>query len=279
MKKFIDRLAAVSSKNESLVCVGLDPDPERMPVSDVFEFNRAIIDATRDLVCTYKPNLAFYESQGIRGLESLKATIDYIRRVAPDVMVLGDAKRGDIDSTNVHHARALFDYWGFDAVTVNGFAGGDALEPFLKYEDRAVFVWCRSSNPSARELQDVGIATCEGEKMPYYDWMSRVVGGWNRRGNVGLVVGATYPDELKAVRSNCPGMPILVPGVGAQTGELDSSVRFALDADRPNMLISSSRGILYASSDRSDFAGAARSATEDLRTSINRVVAAAGRAW
>ena len=191
MKKFIDRLAAVSSKNESLVCVGLDPDPERMPVSDVFEFNRAIIDATRDLVCTYKPNLAFYESQGIRGLESLKATIDYIRKVAPDVMVLGDAKRGDIDSTNVHHARALFDYWGFDAVTVNGFAGGDALEPFLKYEDRAVFVWCRSSNPGARELQDVGIATCEGEKMPYYDWMSRVVGGWNRRGNVGLVVGAT----------------------------------------------------------------------------------------
>lgn len=279
MKKFIDRLAAVSSKNESLVCVGLDPDPERMPVSDVFEFNRAIIDATRDLVCTYKPNLAFYESQGIRGLESLKATIDYIRRVAPDVMVLGDAKRGDIDSTNIHHARALFDYWGFDAITVNGFAGGEALEPFLKYEDRAVFVWCRSSNPSARELQDVGIATCEGEKMPYYDWMSRVVGGWNRRGNVGLVVGGTYPEELKIVRSNCPAMPILVPGIGAQTGELESSVRFALDADRPNMLISSSRGILYASSGKSDFADAARSATEELRTSINRVMAAAGRGW
>ena len=106
MKKFIDRLAAVSSKNESLVCVGLDPDPERMPVSDVFEFNRAIIDATRDLICTYKPNLAFYESLGIQGLKSLKATVEYIRKVAPDVMVLGDAKRGDIDSTNVHHARA-----------------------------------------------------------------------------------------------------------------------------------------------------------------------------
>jgi orotidine-5'-phosphate decarboxylase len=279
LKKFIDRLAAVSSKNESLVCVGLDPDAQRMPVSDVFDFNRAIIDATKDLVCTYKPNLAFYESRGIQGLESLKATVKYIHEVAPDVMVLGDAKRGDIDSTNVHHARALFDYWGFDAVTVNGFAGGEALEPFLEYEDRAVFVWCRSSNPSARELQDAAVVTGDGDKMPYYDWMSRMVGKWNSRGNVGLVVGATYPEELRVVRSNCPGMPILVPGIGAQTGELDSSVKFGLDADRPNMLISSSRGILYASSDVSDFASSARAAAEGLRASINRVLVDEGRGW
>ena len=279
MKSFIDRLAAVSSKSESLVCVGLDPDAQRMPVSDVFEFNRAIIDATKDLVCTYKPNLAFYESRGIQGLESLKATVEYIRRIAPDVMVLGDAKRGDIDSTNVHHARALFDYWDFDAVTVNGFAGGEALEPFLEYEDRAIFVWCRSSNSSARELQDPAVMTGDGDKMPYYDWMSRTVATWNSRGNVGLVVGATYPEELKAVRSNCPGMPILLPGVGAQRGELDNSVKFGLDANLPNILISSSRGILYASSDESDFANAARAAAEDLRTSINRVLENEGRGW
>jgi len=279
LKKFIDRLAAVSSRNESLVCIGLDPDPRRMPTTKLLDFNKAIIDATWDLVCTYKPNLAFYESLGIQGLEALKATVEYIRRVAPDVMVLGDAKRGDIDSTNVHHARALFDYWGFDAVTVNGFAGGEALEPFLEYEDRAVFVWCRSSNPSARELQDVAVVAGDGENMPYYDWMSRTVAGWNSRGNVGLVVGATYPEELKVVRSNCPGMPILVPGIGVQTGELDGSVRFGLDADRPNILINSSRGVLYASSDESDFASAARAAAEALRESINRVLNDEGRGW
>lgn len=279
MKRFIERLAAVSCKNESLVCIGLDPDAGLMPVRDVFDFNRAIVDATRDLVCTYKPNLAFYESRGMEGLESLRATVDYIHEVAPDVMVLGDAKRGDIASTNVHHARALFDYWGFDAVTVNGFAGGESLEPFLEYEDRAVFVWCRSSNSSARELQDAPITTGDGDKMPYYEWMSRIVGSWNSRGNVGLVVGATYPEELKVVRSNCPGMPILVPGIGAQTGELDSSVKFGLDADRPNILLSSSRGILYASGDESDFASAARAAAEDLRTSINRVLVDEGRGW
>lgn len=279
MKSFIDRLAAVSSKSESLVCVGLDPDAQRMPVSDVFDFNKSIIDATKGLVCAYKPNLAFYESRGIQGLESLKATVEYIRRTAPDVMVLGDAKRGDIDSTNVHHARALFDYWDFDAVTVNGFAGGEALEPFMEYEDRAIFVWCRSSNSSARELQDAAVMTGDGDKMPYYDWMSRTVATWNSRGNVGLVVGATYPEELKAVRSNCPGMPMLLPGVGAQSGELDNSVKFGLDADLPNILISSSRGILYASNDESDFANAARAAAEDLRTSINRVLENEGRGW
>ncbi|MCH9010994.1 MAG: orotidine 5'-phosphate decarboxylase, partial [Chloroflexi bacterium] len=150
--------------------------------------------------------------------------------------------------------------------------------PFPDYEEKGVFVWCRSSNEGAGELQDLTVSS-DGAGRRLFELVAERASAWNRHGNVGLVVGATYPEELKAVRSNCPGMPILVPGVGAQTGELDSSVRFALDSDRPNMLISSSRSILYASSDRSDFAGAARSATEDLRTSINRVVAAAGRAW
>ena len=277
LSKFVDKLAAASAANRSLLCVGLDPDPELMAVSDVAAFNRAIVDATRDLVCAYKPNLPFYEALGREGFDALEQTIDHIRDTAPDVVIVGDCKRGDIDSTNERYARALFDVWGFDAATVNAYAGGDSLEPFLEYDDRGVIVWCRSSNPGADDFQDLRSADDDG--MPLYELMAKRASGWNTRGNVGLVVGATYPREIAAVRSHCPGMPLLVPGVGAQGGDLDQSVKFGLDGDRRNLMISSSRGVTYASRSAGDFAEAARSAASRLRDDINAALVSNGAEW
>ena len=278
MSDFVERLRSASRANRSLVCVGLDPDPALMPVRDVSAFNKAIIDATKDLVCAYKPNLPFYEALGRQGLEDLETTVSYIREAAPAAIVLGDAKRGDIASTNVKYAKALFEIWGFDAATVNGYAGGESLEPFFEYDDRGVFVWCRSSNPGAKELQDLRLSTDAGT-LPLYEWVAQRAFRWNSRGNVGLVVGSTYPDEVRVVRGHCPGMPILIPAVGAQGGDLRKSVVFGLDEASPNILVSSSRGIIYASRNEWDFPKAARGAAASLRDRINRILEAEGRGW
>ena len=278
MASFVDKLLKASTVNKSLLCVGLDPDLSLMPIADVFAFNRAIVDATKDLVCAYKPNLAFYEALGLQGLDSLKRTVEYIHEQAPGVVVLGDAKRGDVDNTNVHYAKALFEVWDFDAATVNGFAGGEALEPFLGYEDRGVFVWCRSSNPGAGEFQDMLVSSGEGSG-PLYEWVARRASQWNTRGNVGLVVGATYIEELGKVRALCPDMPILVPGVGSQEGALERAVRLGSDASGRNVIISSSRGVIYASRDKARFAEEARRVALQLRDTINRVLTQEGRGW
>ena len=188
----------------------MDPDPARMPVRDVFEFNRAIIDATQDLVCAYKPNVGFYEGLGEEGQRALRRTLDHIPGRIP---VIGDCKRGDVQPTAASYARAVFDGWGFDAVTVNPYGGRDTVQPFTDYSDRGVFVWCRSSNPGARELQDLIAADpVSGDAHPLYEWVAMRAAAWNASGNVGLVVGATYPEELRRVRELCPDMPILVPG-------------------------------------------------------------------
>ena len=278
MLRFPERLQRASSANQSLVCVGLDPDPELMAIPDVFEFNRAIVDATADLVCAYKPNFPFYEALGIPGLRALESTIDHIRRVAPDVVLIGDGKRGDIGSTNKMYARALFETWGMDAATINAWGGGDSVEPYLEYGDRGVFVWCRSSNPGAAEFQDVRVPF-EGESLPLYEWLAIRSVDWNRAGNVGLVVGATYPEQLGSVRSRCPGMPILVPGIGVQGGDLEQSIVHGLDAETPNLLISSSRGITYRSQDPLRFQDVARDAAVRLKNSINDVLSDEGRFW
>lgn len=278
MTTFPERLRAASEAKRSLVCVGLDPDPDLMAVPDVAVFNAAIVDATKDLVCAYKPNLSFYEALGIDGLRALEKTIRHVRDTAPHAVVLGDAKRGDIASTNVRYASALFDVWGFDAATVNGYAGGESLQPFFDYKDRGVFVWCRSSNEGSREFQDLSL-TDGRETSALYEWMARRAVEWNTTGNLGLVVGGTYPQELARVRAVAPGVPILVPGVGAQSGELDASVRSGLDHDAPNILINSSRGITYASQDKSDFEQVAREAAENLRKRINRILTGEGMAW
>ena len=293
MSKFISRLDSATRTNRSLVCIGLDVDPALMPIPDVRKFNRAIVDATKDLVCAYKPNIAFYEALGLEGLEALRDTVSYIRKVAPDVVLLCDAKRGDIDSTSVRYARAIFDLWDFDAVTVNGYMGGESLSPFFDYADKGVYVVCRSSNPGAQEFQDMMVlpdATelgmdIQGQRMPLYEWMAVRSSEWNSNGNLGLVVGATSPDQLRTVRHRCPGVPILIPGVGAQGGELEMSVKNGIDrsadgsATPPRVLINSARGIIYADRSTGGFPDGARTAAGKLRDEINCVLEQEGAPW
>lgn len=267
MTGWVEKLDSVARQANTLACVGLDPDPALMPVDDVFVFNRSIIDATHDLVCAYKPQLAFYEALGIEGLQALGATVEHIRRVAPEVVVVGDAKRGDIGTTAAAYARAMFEVWDFDVVTVHPYLGRDGTQPFLEYEDRGVLVVCRTSNPGARELQDVKLSSSGGQTV--YQRVAEMASEWNERGNVGLVVGATYPEELAQMRSAHPSMPILVPGVGAQGGDPGVAASAGANADGRGMLVSSSRGIIYASSDKASYPDAARAATLELRDGIN----------
>ena len=261
-KKFVDKLLDISRKNNSLLCVGLDPDPQKLPVKDVFEFNQAIIDATQDLVCAYKPNLAFYEAMGTRGLQALKKTVAFIPQEIP---VIGDAKRGDIGNTAAAYARALFEYYKFDAFTISPYLGYDSVEPFLNYRHGGVFVLCRTSNRSASDFQDL----VDSFGMKFYQSVALKAEEWNRDGNIGLVVGATYPEELKEVRKMCPHMPLLIPGIGAQGGDLELTVKYGIDAHREKAVIVAARQVLYASKGN-DYARAARKVARELRDSINR---------
>jgi len=264
---FLEKLLQAARSNRSLLCIGLDPDPELMPKVDVFQFNRAIIDATSDLVCAYKPNLAFYEALGIEGLKALERTVAYIPKGIP---IIGDAKRGDIGSTARAYARALFETLGFDAATVNPYLGYDSLEPFIEYKEKGVFILCRTSNVGSADFQDLTLTETSG---PLFELVAQRAREWNLYGNLGLVVGATYPEELRRVRHICPEMPLLIPGIGAQGGDLASAVRYGVDAKGEKAIISSSRQILYASRGE-DFAAAAREAALDLRDQVNLYLAA-----
>mgnify|MGYP005835664663 CR=1 FL=1 len=274
-RSFVQRLDTVCKSRRSLVCVGLDPDPTQMPVSDVLGFNKAIIDATHDLVCAYKPNFAFYEALGIPGLQALEGTIEHIRRRAPDAIVIADAKRGDIGNTSKAYARALFDVFGSDAATVSPYLGDDSVQPFLEYADKCVFLLCRTSNAGAKDLQDLPVGQ---PPEPLYVHVARMAKRWNTHGNVGLVVGATYPEELRLVRGVCPDMPILVPGVGAQAGDLAAAVRNGVDARGRLAVVNSSRSIIYASKGP-DYAQSARKAAGSLRDAINTVLEREGKGW
>lgn len=266
---FAQKLREAAKANRSLVCLGLDPDPNLMPPIGVLEFNRAIIEATADLVCAYKPNLAFYEALGAEGIRALHGTLDCI---PPNIPVIGDAKRGDVGHTAGAYARALFEVLRFDAVTVSPYLGYDSIEPFLAYEDRGVFVLCRTSNPGAGDFQDVLCVSGRDEAgQRLYSLVAGKAREWNRRGNVGLVVGATYPKELQEIREMCPDMMLLIPGIGAQGGDLDWAVRHGVDKHGENALFSSSRQILYASKGN-DFAERAREAAEKLRLEISKVL-------
>ena len=275
---FADRLLAASAASRSLLCVGLDPDPEMMAVPDLSAFLREIVDATNDLVCAYKPNLGFFEALGIQGLEALEETLTHIRDVAPTAVVIGDAKRGDIASSSRQYARAMFDRWSFDAVTVNPYTGRDSLEPFFDYRDRGVLVLCRSSNPGGADFQDLVLSGPDGG-IPLYEHVATKSREWNVNGNVGLVVGATYPSELAKVRELCPDMPILAPAVGAQQGGVSEAVASGVAAGGRNLVISSSRSVLYASSDRRDFATSARDAASGLVSQINQTLDKIGKGW
>jgi orotidine-5'-phosphate decarboxylase len=262
---FLEKLALACKKNRSLLCVGLDPDTALMPArTGIFEFNKAIIDATADLVCAYKPNIAFYEAQGNKGLEALYRTREYIPKEIP---VIVDAKRGDIGNTARAYAHSLFDRFNFDAATVSPYLGSDSLEPFIRYRDRSVFILCRTSNKGAEDFQSLPVKTERGLKM-LFEIVAEKVNEWNKNGNLGLVVGATYPEELKLIRERYPEMPLLIPGVGAQGGELKLVVKYGVDAGREKTVINSSRQVLYASNGR-DFAAAAKREAKVLRDKIN----------
>jgi len=249
---FYEWLAETAQRNDSLLCVGLDTQPEQLAgAADQFDFNRRIVDATRDLVCCYKPNFAFYEEAGLGGLEALRRTVAYIHDTAR-VPVILDAKRGDIGSTAAAYARAAFQTWGADALTVNPYLGSDSVAPFTAYADRGVFVLCHTSNPGASDLQ---MLPCPAR--PLYELVAEKAARWG----TGLVVGATYPEALARVRALAPQAWILLPGVGAQGGDLEAALAAGLRDDRLGVIVNASRGIIYA--------GDPRQAALDLRQQIN----------
>src|SRR5665213_196596 len=235
----------------NFLCVGLDGDREKIPESAqresireaLFAFNRTIVESTHDIVGAYKPNTAFYEAYGAEGWAALKDTISYINQFAPDVPVILDAKRADIGNTNKGYAIAAFDDLGADAITVHPYVGAEALAPFLERADKGVIVLCRTSNPGSGEFQDL---ITEGE--PLYVKVARNVAEiWNANNNCSLVVGATYPDELKRIRSIVPDLPILIPGIGAQGGDIGQSVKLAKDSRGKGFIVSTSRAVIFAS--------------------------------
>jgi orotidine 5'-phosphate decarboxylase subfamily 2 len=264
--KFIQRLQKAQQHNNSLLCVGLDVDPARLPQhlrstsNPVVQFNRRIIEATCDLVCAYKLNLAFYEALGERGWQSLQQTLAY---VPAGVLTIGDGKRGDIGNSSERYAKAIFNAFGFDATTVHPYMGYDSIEPFLRYEDRGTFLLALTSNEGSSDFQRL---TFGGK--PFYQKVVQAAVRWNTRRNIGLVVGATHPEELQPIRKLATEMPILIPGVGKQGGDVESAVRYGCNKKGLLAVINASRSILYASNGK-DFATAARKEATKLR---NRIV-------
>ena len=267
---FVEKLSQAIKTNKSLVCLGLDPDVDLIPRGiGIRDFNRAIIDATSDLVCAYKPNLAFYEALGSEGYDILKDTLNHI---PCDVPVIGDAKRGDVGSTARLYAQALFETIGFDAATISPYLGYDCVQWFSSYADKGVLVLCHTSNPGATDFQTVQCLSEDSSVTePLFALVARKAKEWNTNGNVGLVAGATYSESLKQIRGICPDLVLLIPGVGRQGGDLLSAVSFGTDVGRTKTMFASSREILYASDDER-FAESARQATDDLRQRINMML-------
>lgn len=267
---FADKLLAASRKNNSLLCVGLDPDPELMPDVDVVEFGRQIIAATKDLVCAYKPNFAFYEALGTDGLVKLDQTLQHVPSHIP---VIADAKRGDIGNTARKYAHSIFDIFGCDAATVSPYLGYDSIQPFSDYTDKGTFILCHTSNESAPDLQMLRCRMGSTTKnIQLFELVAIKASEWNVNQNIGLVVGATQPTPLKIVREMCPNMPLLIPGIGTQRGNLASAVRNGVDPNGGNAIITSSRQVIYASKGK-DFPSATRLEASKLRTRINQFMA------
>ncbi len=274
---FIDQLAQAQRQNDSLLCVGLDPEPSRFPGAwkgqpeRIYDFCAAIVDATKDLVCAFKPQIAYFASH--RAEDQLERLMAHMRRVAPGVPVILDAKRGDIGSTAEQYAREAFDRYQADAVTLSPFMGFDTMEPFLKYPGKGVILLCRTSNPGGSDLQNLRLADIEGQPRVYEHIARQAQGPWNTNGQMGLVVGATFPEEIARVRELAPTLPLLIPGVGAQGGDAAATVKAGLRTDATGaitgtIIVNSSRAVLYASSG-DDFAGAARQAAQATRQQLN----------
>lgn len=285
----IKKLNKQIDKVNSLVCVGLDSALEKIPSHlqsekyPQFAFNKAIIDATADLVCAFKPNSAFYEAQGEKGMLELKMTFEYIQKKYPDVVTILDAKRADIGTTNLGYISYIFDYLGSDSVTLHPYLGKEALKPFLDRKDKASIILCRTSNPGAGEFQDIVIPNSfrdpnkemlkqvqHDQPFTLYQYIAQQVSQtWNEHNNCMLVVGATYPEEMKKVRSIVGDIPFLVPGIGAQGGDIEKAVKAGLDSKNRGLIINSSRGIIFASKG-DDFAEKAREEALKLKDEINK---------
>ncbi len=269
---FRAQLAHAERVNRSLLCVGLDPDPARFPgamkddPARIYDFCAAIVDATRDVVIAYKPQIAYFAAQGAE--DQLERLIAYIHDSAPDVPVILDAKRGDMGSTAEQYAKEVFDRYRADAVTLSPLLGFDSVEPYLRHEGKGVILLCRTSNPGGADLQDLRLAS--GEKL-YEHIATLAAKKWNRGGEVGLVVGATFPAEIARVRELAPGLPLLIPGIGVQGGDPSATVRAGWRGDAGKttdpIIVSSSRAVLYAD-DGPDFAAASRRAAQAARDEL-----------
>ena len=263
---FLDMLRSASTQNNSMLCVGLDPEPNRFPAGmrgdprKIYDFCAAIVDSTADVACAFKPQIAYFAAHGAE--DQLERLMQHMRCNAPHVPVILDAKRGDIGSTAEQYAKEAFERYGADAVTLSPFMGFDSIEPYLAYHGKGAFLLCRTSNPGGDDLQNQRLGSIEGQPLLYEHVARLAQGPWNRNGQLGLVVGATYPQEIERVRSIAPTLPLLIPGVGAQGGDAVATVRAGLRPDGP-IIVNSSRAILYASGG-DDFAAAARH--EALRT-------------
>lgn len=269
---FLEKLRRSVKANNSLLCVGLDPDPGRLPEAakqsdePLFTFNKAIIDATADLVCAFKPNSAFYEADGAKGVNQLQKTCAYILENYPDIPVLLDFKRGDIGNTNKYYAQSAFDYLGADAVTIQPYMGQEANESYLEHKDKGIFVLCRTSNPGAGEFQDLEI---EGKKL-YQIVAERAVQEWNSNSNCHLVMGSPYPEELTWARQTFgDDVLFLIPGAGTQGGSIEATVKAGINTSSAGMIINSSRQVIYASNGP-DFAKDARQKATELKEEINK---------
>ena len=267
---FIDQLRAAERQNRSLLCVGLDPEPTRFPArlkgdaNKIYDFCARIVDATADLVIAFKPQIAYFAAHRAEG--QLERLMEHIRRVAPQVPIILDAKRGDIGSTADQYAIEAFERYGADAVTLSPFMGFDSVAPYLKYPEKGAFLLCRTSNPGGADLQGQRLASVDGQPLLYEHVASLAQGPWNLNGQLGLVVGATYPAEIERVRALAPTVPLLIPGVGAQGGDAVATVRAGWRADAP-IVVNSSRAICYAS-DGDDFADAARREAQRTRDGL-----------
>ena len=268
---FIERLKAAEQQNQSMLCVGLDPEPTRFPgklkgdASKIYDFCAAIVDATADLVISFKPQIAYFAAH--RAEAQLERLMDHMRRTAPNVPIILDAKRGDIGSTAEQYAIEAFERYGADAVTLSPFMGFDSVAPYLKHHGKGAFLLCRTSNPGGDDLQNQRLASVEGQPLLYEHIARLAQGPWNLNGQLGLVVGATYPLEIERVRAVAPTLPLLIPGVGAQGGDAVATVKAGWRVDAP-IAVNSSRAILYASND-DDFAKAARAAALTTRDLLN----------
>ncbi len=268
---FTDKLATAIQRHDSLLCVGLDPDIARFPQhlqgkeGSIFEFCKAIIDATASVACAFKPQIAYFAA--LAAEDQLQAVCDYLKQHHPGIPIVLDAKRGDIGATAEQYAREAFERYRADAVTVNPYMGFDSVAPYLEWNDRGVIVLCRTSNPGGSDLQFLQV-----DGKPLYQHVAQLVSGhWNRNGQCGLVVGATFPQELAQVRAIVGDMPLLVPGIGAQGGDIEATVKAGRTASGGGMMINSSRAILYAKPEGSeDFTAAASRVARETRDAINQ---------